>query len=264
MATKYLGQTIDIHGGGLENMFPHNECEIAQAEAANGQLFARYWLLVGSLTVNGVKMSKSLGNFITIKDALEEYSPEAIRTLVLSAHYRGPLDYSEEAMKAAQSGAQRLRNTARTVRSRLAETDAAPEPTPDIAPTLEAHRDAFIQAMNDDFNTPRAIAALHEMARDVNRWLETGDPLDQGTLAAIDATFRELGGDVLGIIPKELGPRGIDSQVLEGLVEIVLDIRQTYRQNRDWEQADQLRDRLAEIGIQVEDRPEGATWRLER
>jgi cysteinyl-tRNA synthetase len=263
MATKYLGETIDIHGGGLENMFPHNECEIAQAEAANDQLFARYWLLVGSLTVNGVKMSKSLGNFITISDALEAYSPEAIRTLVLSAHYRGPLDYSEEAMKAAQSGAQRLRNTVRAVQSRMKGQDEEAEPAGEIASALATHRETFEAAMNDDFNTPRAIAALHDMARDVNRWLEA-DKLDQGSLQAIDTTFGELGGDVLGIIPEELGPSGVDSQVLEGLVEIVLDIRQQYRQNKEWEQADQLRERLAEIGVQVEDRPEGATWRLER
>jgi cysteinyl-tRNA synthetase len=207
-------------------------------------------------------MSKSLGNFITISDALEEYSPEAIRTLVLSAHYRGPLDYSEEAMKAAQSGAQRLRNTVRAVRSRMKKTDDAPEAAEALASDLAAHREAFEAAMNDDFNTPRAIAALHDLARDVNRWLET-DELDQGTLVAIDTTFRELGGDVLAIIPEEMAPRGVDNQVLDGLVEIVLDIRQDYRQNKEWEQADQLRERLAEIGIQVEDRPEGATWRLE-
>jgi cysteinyl-tRNA synthetase len=263
MAMKYLGDTLDIHGGGLENIFPHNECEVAQAEATTGKPFARYWLLTGSLTVDGVKMSKSLGNFLTIKDALKLYSPEAIRAFILSAHYRGPLDYTREAMMAAEQGVRRLHNAVRNVRARLEE--AAPEGTADLSymEDLDPYRQTFLEAMDDDFNTPQAMAALHDLARAVNRMLDSGQPISRGTLAAIDGMFRELGGEVLGIIPDELMPPGVEGELLDGLMDIILSIRQDYRQEKDWDRADALRDRLAELGIKVEDRPEKPTWRLE-
>ncbi|HEY76712.1 MAG TPA: cysteine--tRNA ligase [Thermoflexia bacterium] len=264
MATKYLGETFDIHGGGLENIFPHNECEIAQSEAATGKPFARYWILVGSLTVDGVKMSKSLGNVIRIKDALKRNRPEAIRTLILSAHYRGPMDYTEKAMQAAERGVERLHNTVRAVRLRLRDASPEGEPEPDVAEVLDAHRRAFTEAMDDDFNTPRALAALYELAREVNKWLDGGRDLTPASLAAIDTTFRELGGQVLGIIPDKLAPTGVEEETLAGLVEIILAIREEYRKAKDWARSDELRDRLAELGIVVEDRPEGPTWRLER
>lgn len=264
MATKYLGETFDIHGGGLENIFPHNECEIAQAEARTGKPFARYWILVGSLTVNGVKMSKSLGNFLTIKDALKLYSPEAIRAFVLSAHYRGPLDYSREAMLAAEQGVRRLHNTVRAIRAKM--KDASLEGTADLSyiADLDPYREAFLEAMDDDFNTPKALAALYDFARAINRLLDSEKPISRGTLATIDQFFRELGGQVLGIIPDELEPPGVAGELLDGLMDIILGIRQEYRAAREWGRADELRSRLAELGIIVEDRPEGPAWRLER
>ncbi len=263
MAVKYLGETFDIHGGGLENIFPHNECEIAQSEAATGKPFARYWLLVGSLTVNGVKMSKSLGNFLTIKDALKLYSPEAIRFFILSGHYRSPVDFSREALLAAERGVERLHNTVRALRARMQQ--ATPAGTADLSyiTDLDAYRDAFVEAMNDDFNTPRAIAALFDLSKEVNALLASGQPISRGTLAAIDGFYRELGGRVLGIIPDNL-TQEIGSELVEGLMNIILGIRQQYRQARDWEQADVLREQLKELGIVVEDRPEGPTWRIER
>ncbi len=264
MATKYLGETFDIHGGGLENIFPHNECEIAQAEAVTGKPFARYWILVGSLTVNGVKMSKSLGNFLTIKDALKLYRPEVIRAFILSAHYRGTLDYSREAMQAAEQGIRRLHNTVRAIRARMKET-AMPEGTADLSymNDLEPYREAFLSAMDDDFNTPKAMAALHDLARAVNRMLDSGQPVARGTLAAIDQMFSELGGQILGIIPDQLEPPEVRSGLVDGLMQLILDLRQEYRAAKDWAHADAIRQRLAELGIIVEDRPEGPTWRLE-
>jgi len=264
MAIKYLGETLDIHGGGIDNIFPHNECEIAQAEAVTGKPFARYWILAGSLTVNGVKMSKSLGNYLTIKDALKLYRPEVIRTFILSAHYRGPLDYSREAMEAAQQGLQRLHNTVRQVRLRMRQAPMA-EGTADLSymADLEPYRQAFLEAMDDDFNTPRAIAMLHELARAVNKMLDSGHPINRGTLAAIDQMFNELGGQILGIIPEQLEPPEVRSELVDGLIRILLDLRQEYRMARDWARADAIRQRLAELGIIVEDRPEGPTWRLE-
>ncbi|MBN1954223.1 MAG: cysteine--tRNA ligase [Anaerolineae bacterium] len=263
MATKYLGETFDIHGGGLENIFPHNECEIAQAEAATGKTFANYWLLTGSLTIDGVKMSKSLGNYLSIQDALRLYSPYAIRAFILSAHYRGPLDYSREAMEAAEQGVRRLHNTVRAVRSRL--KSASPQATADLSyiADLDPYRDAFIAAMDDDFNTPQAIAALHDFARAVNKMLDSQQIASGGTLATIDGMFRDLGGKVLGIIPDDLEPPGVGQELLGGLMEIILDLRQQYRLEQKWQEADALRERLLEMGIVVEDRTEGPSWRLE-
>lgn len=265
MATKYLGETLDIHGGGMENIFPHNECEIAQAEAVTGQPFARYWILTGSLTVDGVKMSKSLGNFLTIKDALKLYRPEVIRAFILSAHYRGTLDYSREAMQAAEQGIRRLHNTVRAVRARM-KGAAMPEGTADLSymADLDPYREAFLEAMDDDFNTPKAMATLHELARTVNRMLDSGQPIGHGTLAAIDQMFSELGGQILGIIPDQLDPPEMRSGLVDGLMQIILDLRQEYRLAKDWAHADAIRQRLAELGIVVEDRPEGPTWRLEK
>jgi cysteinyl-tRNA synthetase len=263
MATKYLGETFDIHGGGLENVFPHNECEIAQSEAATGKPFARYWILVGSLTVDGVKMSKSLGNFLTIKDALKLYSPEAIRFFVLSSHYRGPIDFSREAILAAERGVERLHNTVRALRSRM--KDAGTSGTAELShmARLTPIAAQFLEAMDDDLNTPRAIAALFDLNREVNELLNSGKALSQGTLAAIDDLYHELGGRILGIISDDL-TQDVGGELVEGLMAIILGLRQQYRDTEDWERADALRQRLGELGIVVEDRPEGPGWRVER
>ena len=263
MAIKYLGETFDIHGGGLDNIFPHNECEIAQTEAATGKPFARYWVLSGSLTVNGVKMSKSLGNFLTVKEALNLYSPEAIRFFVLSSHYRSPVGFSRETLLAAERGVERLHNTVRALRMRV--EDATPSGTADLSyiTDLDAHRDAFVEAMDDDFNTSRAIASLFDLSKEVNALLSSRRPVSRGTLGAIDSLYRELGGKVLGIIPDDL-TQEIGGELVEGLMDVILDIRQRYREAKDWDQADALRRRLTELGIVVEDRAEGPSWRVER
>ena len=262
MATRYLGETFDIHGGGVDNIFPHNECEIAQSEAATGEPFARYWVLTGSLTVDDVKMSKSLGNFVTIKDALETYSPEAIRFFILSSHYRKPVDYSREAMLGAERGVKRLHNTVRSLRQR--KERAAPSGTVDRSEVdkLAPYSERFLEAMNDDFNTPRAIAALFDLNREVNELLNSGKSLGQATWKAIDDVYRELGGRVLGIIPDQLTDE-VSGELVERLMDIILGIRERYRRNKEWQEADALRDRLAELGIVVDDRPEGPIWRRE-
>jgi cysteinyl-tRNA synthetase len=262
MATKYLGDTFDIHGGGLENIFPHNECEIAQSEAATGKQFARYWLLAGSLTVDGAQMSKSKGNSITIKDALKLYSPEAIRFFILSGHYRSPMDFTRNAMLAAVKGVDRLHHTVRRLRSGV--RSAVPSGTTDLSYVngLDRHREAFATAMDDDFNTPQAIAVLFDLNREVNLLLESENPVSGGTLAAIDGMYRTLGGQVLGIIPDEFEDAA-GSHMVEGLMDIILGVRDDYRSAEDWALADALRERLAKLGITVEDRPEGAAWRIE-
>ncbi len=261
MSTKYLGQPFDIHGGGLENIFPHNECEIAQAEAYAGVPFANYWLLVGSLTVNGVKMSKSLGNYLSIKDALKLYSPEAIRYFILSAHYRGRVDFSRDALQAAQRGVNRLLNTVRKLRLRM--KDAMPAGTAVLSQVaaLEDYRDDFQAAMDDDFNTPQALAVLFDFVKEVNRQLDEHDDLSMGTLSAMDKIFRDLAGNVLGLLPENLEER-LGGELVEQLVETLIELRQEYRVAREWSKADAIRSRLNEMGIILEDTPEGTFWRL--
>lgn len=262
MATKYLGATFDIHGGGLENIFPHNECEIAQAEARHNAPYANYWLLVGSLTVNGVKMSKSLGNFITIKDALALYSAEAIRYFILSSHYRGPVDYSRDALQAAQRGVNRLHNTVRKLRYAMQDAAAAAG-TAVLAQvgSLDDYREDFRAAMDDDFNTPQALGTLFEFVKEVNRHLDENSRPVMGTLAAMDRIFRDLGGRVLGIVPDNLEEQG-GGHVVAGLVEFLMELRREFREARDWNKADAIRSRLAELGVIIEDGPDDTTWRL--
>ncbi len=263
MSTKYLGKTFDIHGGGLENIFPHNECEIAQAEARHGVPFANYWLLVGSLTVNGVKMSKSLGNFLTIKDALNLYSPEAIRYFVLGSHYRGPVDFSRDALQAAQRGVNRLHNTIHKLRYAMKNTvEAAGTAVLAQVGSLEDYREDFQAAMDDDFNTPQALGVLFDLVKEVNRHLDDTTRYAMGTLAAMDRIFHDLAGGVLGIVPNNLKNQE-NEHIVDGLVKYLLELRQEYRESRDWSKADAIRSHLAELGILIEDGPDDTTWRLD-
>lgn len=262
MSTKYLGKTFDIHGGGLENIFPHNECEIAQAEARHGVPFANYWLLVGSLTVNGVKMSKSLGNFLTIKDALNLYSPEAIRYFMLSSHYRGPVDFSRDALQAAQRGVNRLHNTIHKLRYTMRNTvEAAGTAVLSQVGSLEDYREDFLAAMDDDFNTPQALGILFDLVKEVNRHLDDTTHYAMGTLAAMDRIFHDLAGGVLGIVPNNLKSQE-NEHIVDELVKYLVELRQEYRESRDWSKADAIRSRMAELGILIEDGPDDTTWRL--
>jgi cysteinyl-tRNA synthetase len=264
MATKYLGANFDIHGGGLENIFPHNDCEIAQAEAHNQAPFANTWLLVGSLRVEGAKMSKSLGNFLTIQDALQLYSAEAIRYFILSSHYRGPVDFSRDALQAAQRGVNRLHSAVQLVRRRIQEklpAEGAATAALSAVTSLEDYRESFRSAMDDDFNTPAAMSVLFELVRETNRALDGSSNVSLGTLSAMDKLFRDLAGDVFGILPDNLdqGPGG---QMVDDLVSYLLELRADFRDAQEWRRADAIRIKLEEFGIAVEDGPADTTWRL--
>lgn len=265
MSTKYLGTTFDIHGGGLENIFPHNDCEIAQAEAHNHAPFANYWVLVGSLTVDGVKMSKSLGNFMTIKEALKLYTPEAIRYFILSSHYRGPVDFSDQALQAAQTGVNRLANTVRKLRRRITKiTLEAGEGAAVSATLLDAFREDFQTAMDDDFNTPQAMATIFALVKEINRALDE-EQTNPEMLLSMDNMMNALAGDVMGILPKSMeghrdGPAR--ENLVEGLVQTLLSLRQAFRDEMNWRRADDIRDRLHDIGIEIEDGPNTTTWRF--
>ena len=262
MAMKYLGETLDIHGGGMENIFPHHECEIAQSEAATGKPFVRYWLHNNMVLVDGVKMSKSLGNFLTIKDALKLYSAQAVRFFILTSHYRSPLDFSHEALVAAQRGLARLEGTVRRVREALL-TGAAEGPVSmGLRQLLEGYRARFLAAMDDDFNTAGAIGVLFDLSREVNSLLSGGGSLNKGELGAIEELYTELGGEILGLT---FEGASVEARGLEGgLLELLIRTRWELRQAKEWELADRIRSQLAELGIAVQDSPEGTTWRYER
>ncbi len=258
MATKYLGETFDIHGGGIDNIFPHNECEIAQAEAAFGATFARYWLLTGSLTVDGVKMSKSLGNFVTIKDVLKRHRPQAVRFFIFSSHYRSPVDFSEEALVSAQRGWERLIGPYLAVRERLMQPGLPAQRSTSIDGFVDETRTNFRGAMDDDFNVPAALAVLFDFAKEVNTLIARDERVGRPDLESIDAFYREVGGEVLGLLPQA---SGASAEREAGLIRLLIALRTEARQRKEWAVSDSIRDRLAALGVTLEDGKDGTTWK---
>jgi cysteinyl-tRNA synthetase len=267
MSMKYLGPTIDIHGGGLENQFPHHECEIAQSEAANGVPFVRYWLHNNMVTVDSQKMGKSLDNFITLKEAFagsherltRAYEPLAVRQLILNSHYRSPLDFSDAALFAAQSGYEKITETVREVRKKITHM---PEGQVDakLAEQLQQLKERFETAMNDDLNTSIALSIVFELVRLANKLLEDNQTTP-ASLTAVDDLFSQLGADVLGIVKDEYPAAGTDEHLIEGLVQMAIEQRNEARGRKDYGKADDIRTRLDEIGIVLEDRPDRTEWR---
>jgi cysteinyl-tRNA synthetase len=262
MAKKYLGATFDIHGGGIDNIFPHNESEIAQSECANDAPFANYWMLVGSLTVDGVKMSKSLGNFLTITDALKRYRPEVIRMFNQTVHYSSPIDYSDGAIEAAGRGWERLYNALRVVRHRMNTAKAGSDGNGILA-ALDTAKSDFTAAMDDDFNTPIAIATLQTLTREVNTLLDSGAAIGLDVLKAIDDTYVSLAGDVLGLIPAQETAVGGNGAREAALIELLITMRGQARASKNWAESDRIRDELAKAGVILEDRADGTVWKVE-
>jgi cysteinyl-tRNA synthetase len=269
MAMKYLGNTIDIHGGGIENQFPHHECEIAQSEAANGVQFVRYWLHNNMVTVDGQKMGKSLNNFITLKQAFsgaherltKSYDPMAVRQLILNSHYRSPLDFSDAALFAAQSGYEKITETVKAVRKRMTQVSAGKVDN-EVMEQLKQLKEKFEAAMNDDLNTSVALSVVFELVRLTNNLLEEKETTME-TLNAIDVLFSRLGGDVLGLVKDEYPQASAaDTEMLDKLVNVFIEQRSNARQREDFVAADALRSKLEEIGVILEDKPGGVTtWR---
>jgi cysteinyl-tRNA synthetase len=261
MSMTHLDDTIDIHIGGHDLVFPHHENEIAQSEAATGQQFARYWLHTGLLETAGEKMSSSLGNFFTVSNALDEFGANVIRTFYLSTAYGSKQTFSEAAMAEAEERWERLERAYETaveacdsVDARTKETDA------DLRETTASVREAFTAAMNDDFNVREAMAALLELASGVHRHVEDRETYDyRGLREAVEA-FEELGGEVFGLRFGEEADG--EAGLAEELVELVLDVREQERAAGNYERADALRADLEALGIEVGDSPEGPTYRL--
>jgi len=249
IAMKYFGPQYDIHGGAIELAFPHHEAEIAQAEAATGvKPYVRYWVHTGLLTIRGEKMAKSKGNYIRLIDALEQYGAEALRLWMASAHYRQPLDYSEEALQAAQKNVNKISQTLRRVTQSL---EDAPTGKSVFAEEVEELEKRFIDAMMDDMNTPKALSLFFELLSTVNKNVDVRT-YSREDLEVAGATIRML-GDFFQIVPEEKP----GTELVGSLVEMILQLREEARRNRDWEKSDEIRKKLRELGIDVEDTPGG-------
>lgn len=240
MSTRCLGPHFDIHGGGMDLQFPHHENEIAQSECATGERFVNYWMHVGFVRINDEKMSKSLGNFFTIREVLRAYHPEVLRTFLLSAHYRSPVNYSEENLNKAKADLQRLYGALEAV-----EPAGAAQGT-----DFEARFDA---AMNDDLNTPQAFAVLFELAREVNR-------RQDGALAGLLVQLGQRLG-ILNETPQAFFRNQPGSGLSDAQIKALIEARNAARKGRDFAEADRIRDELKAAGIELLDGPEGTRWR---
>ncbi|MDE2091191.1 MAG: cysteine--tRNA ligase [Gammaproteobacteria bacterium] len=250
MSTAALGNHFDIHGGGMDLQFPHHENEIAQSEAATGEHFANLWLHNGFVNVDDEKMSKSLGNFFTVREILKRYRPEVVRYFILNSHYRSPLNYSDQSLDVAAAGLARLYTALRGITSGQAPKDST-------------YRERFGEAMDDDFNTPVAISVLFDLARELNRQRDVG--ADEAAESA--ALLVELGG-LLGILQSDpnlyLQSGAPDSSALSAEnIEALIAARKTARKNRDWKEADRIRAELTGAGVVLEDSDGMTTWRRE-
>ncbi|HTP80205.1 MAG TPA: cysteine--tRNA ligase [Bacteroidota bacterium] len=263
MSMKYLGETFDIHGGGLDNQFPHHECEIAQSESATGKTFARYWLHNNLVTVDGQKMSKSLGNFVTLKDAFRQCDPIAVRFFILQSHYRSPLDFRAESIRAAMVGWEKIAATVRKVDADFESREAAGSfGSFDVQPEIAKYRGEFLEAMSDDFSTPKAIAVLFNAVSAVNDWSGGPKPLTRDSHLGVKALFQDLAGTVLGILPHAKDGIAADGgPPTDDLMQVIIDIRNLARDRKQWELSDKIRDLLKAKGVSLEDTKERTTWK---
>jgi cysteinyl-tRNA synthetase len=259
MSMKYLGETFDIHGGGLDNQFPHHECEVAQSEGATGRPFVKYWVHNNLVTVNGKKMSKSLGNFVTLKDLFRKFDPIAVRFFILQSHYRSTLDFSDEAMQGANAGLEKLLNFVRDLRERIEKGESQPPATHTLDCSL--YEKEMQEAMDDDFNTPKVIAALFRLVTDVNSQYSNGNPMSTSSLKEIERIVEAYGSGILGFVPKKGESAAVDQASTSEIVNLMIELRAEARRQKQWSLSDMIRDGLKGVGIVIEDKKDGTTWR---
>ena len=266
MSLKYLGVGFDIHGGGGDLVFPHHENEIAQTEGyLNGQTFAHYWMHNAFLTINQEKMSKSLGNFFTIRELLVNSPGEVIRFYLLGTHYRSPLDFNDQNLVMAQKGLERLQTSVRLAQEALERDGSSKneQTETELFKAAKEAREAFEKAMDDDFNSALAYAALFELAKTMNACVQENPTHSEG-LTEAQKTLVEL-GEVLGFDLLHPAHVAIENdEMLAQVMEVVMQIRSRSRQKKDWEMADFIRDALKEKGVILEDTPQGARWQIKK
>jgi len=261
MSAKYLGEEFDIHGGGMDLMFPHHECELAQNTASRGNGGVHYWIHNNMITINGQKMGKSYGNFITLDELFngthkilkQAYSPMTVRFFILQAHYRGTLDFSNEALQAAEKGLKRLMQAAAYVDNLKVEAVPANE---EIAKVKEN----VYEALCDDLNTPIALSNLFEAVRIVNTAIDGKMKVSAEDKDILKELLQTVTGDILGLVDER--EQGGNEQVIDGLMNMILEYRKEAKQAKDWAKSDQIRDALGALGIVVKDTKEGSTWTL--
>ncbi|WZL72657.1 cysteine--tRNA ligase [Clostridiaceae bacterium 35-E11] len=256
MSTKYLGETIDIHGGGQDLIFPHHENEIAQTEACTGKLFARYWMHNGYITIDNEKMSKSKGNFFTVRDVLKDFDGETVRFFLLSAQYRNPINFSRELMQQAKTALERLYNAKNNLKHLLDNTTEKQLTTAEKEKltAFEKYRKKFIAAMDDDLNTADAIAAIFELVKEINSYVNAN--ASKELVAKSMDLFMEL-VDVLGLLTRK-------EETLDEEIEKLVQQRQEARKNKNFALADKIRDDLKNQGIILEDTPQGVKWYMKK
>ncbi len=270
MATKYLGKTIDIHGGGLENQFPHHECEIAQCEGAHQEPFVRYWMHNNMVTLNGQKMGKSLGNAISLEQFFtgdhkllsRKWTPEVIRFFLLQSHYRSTTDFSEPALESAENGYRNLTEILDLLHAAAAHAEQSGENHTDkiSAFDLDALSQGLHERMNDDFNTAKAIAYLFEQLRPLKANLQADNP--PSNIIELSRFVSKFTRDVLAIWSPDETQTATSELPFDEVMQLLLDIRQDARKNKDFDTADRIRDHLVQLGISIEDGPDGSTYKL--
>jgi len=267
MSLKYLGSEFDIHGGGYDLVFPHHENEIAQSEAATGRPFARYWMHNGFITVKEEKMSKSLGNFFLVREVLEKFPPELVRFYLLSTHYRSPLDFDHEKLESTGRGLERIKTSIRLLYEAQKKDGASENSENKLKQRLDEIKRAFNSAMDDDFNTALAVSVWFDMTREVNSCLREGTYSRADLERSVDL-FHSF-NSVLGIFKEDAdGKLQLDRSskgdgLSESLMELMLEIRQDARKNKDFATADKIRDSLNKMGIIIEDTPQGSRWKIQ-
>lgn len=258
MSRKYLGETIDIHGGGQDLQFPHHECEAAQSESVTGKPLANVWMHNGYINIDNEKMSKSLGNGVTVQQLRKQYDPAALRYFMLSTHYRNPLNFNAEAMEQAEKSVSRIANAVANVRHALASLNTDPSVQEDANEALQVKiasiLETFDAKMQDDFNTADAITAVFEWASEANSYLQQADSLAAGDLEALLDAFEAM-NEVLGLVLEK------EEELLDEEIDQLIQERNDARKAKNWARADEIRDLLTEQGIVLEDTPQGVRWR---
>ncbi len=262
MSTKYLGEPFDIHGGGMDLLFPHHECEIAQSVAANGKEAVRYWMHNNMITINGQKMGKSLGNFITLEELFtgshkllqQVYSPMTIRFFILQAQYRSTLDFSNEALQAAEKGLARLM-AANRILDKVKPSDKSSVDVNDLTARV-------YEAMGDDLNSPIAIAALFDWVRNINSLAEAKETITQADLDYLKKNFRSIVFDILGLTDEQSVGSSKQAELTSNLIDMLLNMRLDAKARKDFATSDKIRDELSKMGVVVRDRKDGFDWEI--